>query len=220
MYLPEFRSHPTFDPQVVLRGGYIYEQLIVQDFKRFKQPPLKLPSKQLPQGEVIGFDTEYDINSNLLTVGIADRHRAVAFEVTEAGWKKTVAGVLKKAKVLCGHSIDGDLDHLVLLGLARDAWLRGVDIKDSLLLARMHNEDRGGKGSYGLENLMLSEFSTEPWKGETEILIKLTGNAAHWTPQQRIDRCRLDAWATVVLALHFEKEIAQEVKDGTSRSVY
>lgn len=203
-----YRAYCTFHPSTVLMGGYQFEYRIIEDFKRFNQGQCVGPTNRLPKRlkEGIGFDTEYDSNGTLLTVGVANTVDAKALETTEVGWKKKITPVVKKAKVLIGHSISGDLDYLVRLGLARDSWLRGIDVRDSLLLARMYDENRG-KGAYGLETLLLSEMNFSPWKTETEKLIKKTGNAADWTPEQRVDRCRLDAWATAVLAEHFERKL-------------
>jgi hypothetical protein len=142
---------------------------------------------------------------------VLPRPAATAYE-TNSTEHKAIKPVVKKAKVLVGHSVGGDLDHLVKLGLAKNEWLAGFNIRDSLLLARMFDENRG-KGGYGLEALLISEFNFAPWKGETEKLIKATGNAADWTPEQRIARCRLDAWATHILADHFEKKLSQGKKD-------
>ena len=186
----------------MLEGKYEYEEKIKDDFRRFKEPDLVPPMDAIPNAKVLGFDTEYDANGLLLTVGLADDERALAIETNEENWLHRVGAPLKKAKVIVGHSVPGDLDYLVKLGLARDSWLSGVDILDSLLLARMHNEN-GGKGAYGLETLMLSYFNTDAWKAETEKLIKATGNARDWSPEQRKARCRLDAWATRVLAKYF-----------------
>lgn len=200
-----YKCYATFHPDTVLAGGFEYEEKIVEDFRRFGKRQLPQPRNQLPAGTgtLIGFDTEYDSSGRLLTIGVADRDCAAAFE---GDIKKAISPTIKKAKVLIGHSVSGDLDYLVRLGLARDSWLRGLDIRDSLLLARMHDENRG-KGGYGLEALLLSEFNSSPWKAETEKLIKATGNAADWSPEQRIARCRLDAWATWLLADHFERKL-------------
>lgn len=196
----------TYHPQSVLLGGFELEEKIIADLARFKQARLRPPKEALPNSEQLGWDVEYDKDGKLLTVGVADTRNAAAFETSEPGYKKKISPIIKKAKVLVGHSVAGDLDYLVRLGLARESWLRGVDVKDSLLLARMQNEN-GGKGAYGLEALLLSNFNFTPWKAETEKLIKATGNAADWSPEQRIARCRLDAWATAVLAEHFEGKL-------------
>lgn len=193
----------------MLGGNYHYEEKIKDDFRRFKEPTLLPPMDAMPDAKVLGWDTEYDAEGKLLTVGLADDERAAAIETDEAFHKADITGPLKKAKVLVGHSIPGDLDYLVKLGMARDSWLRGDGILDSLLLARMYNEN-GGKGAYGLETLMLSYFNTDAWKAETEKLIKETGNAADWTPEQRKARCRLDAWATRMLAKFFVERLTDD----------
>lgn len=202
-----YKCYVTFHPETVLTGGFQYEEKIVEDFERFNRKQLRPPRDGAPSksAERIGFDTEYDRNGRLLTGGIADGDRAAAYE---GDIKKAIGPSIKKAKVLIGHSVPGDLDYLVRLGLARERWLRGLDIRDSLLLARMHDENRG-KGGYGLEALLLAECNFDPWKAETEKLIKATGNAADWSPEQRISRCRLDAWATWILADHFERKLCE-----------
>lgn len=203
-----YRCYVTYHPSAVLEGGYQFEEKILNDFARHTKATKRPPANAAPDGSkpYLGFDTEYDRDSRLLTVGISDGAKAAAFETTETGWKKTLAASVKKAKVLVGHSVAGDLDYLVRLGLAKDDWLAGRHVRDSFLLARMHNEN-GGKGAYGLETLLLSEFNAAGWKADTEKLIKKTGNAADWSPEQRVARCRLDAWATVVLAKHYEEKL-------------
>lgn len=206
-----YKCYVSFHPASVLMGGFQFEEKIVEDFRRFTQDSLQPPRGAAPKtaSKRIGFDTEYDSSGRLLTVGVADSRRAAAFETSDAKYKKQIAPVIKKAKILVGHSVGGDLDHLVKLGLAKEEWLAGFNIRDSLLLARMFDENRG-KGGYGLEALLLAEKNFAPWKAETEKLIKATGNAADWTPEQRIARCRLDAWATHVLAEHFEKKLKEK----------
>lgn len=214
---PEGKSLPsqvyscrvTYHPGSVLAGGFQYERRIEEDFKRMRTEVVEAPRNKLPpvvSGAMVGFDTEYDANAVLLTVGVADTKYAFAQETPF----KEVKAVLKKAKVLCGHSITGDLDYLVRLGLARDKWLRGLDVKDSFLLARMHDENRG-KGGYGLETLLLSEVNAHGWKSVTDALIKKTGNAADWTPEQRVERCRMDAWATLLLTKLFEEKLEEQL---------
>lgn len=192
----------TFHPQSVLRGGFELESRIVKDLARFKNKTLRPPKHGLPGGSVVGWDTEYAVTGKLLTTGVADADSAFAEENGFEQSKQTI----KKAKVICGHSVAGDLDYLVRLGVARDSWLRGLDVKDSFLLARMYDENRG-KGGYGLETLLLSEFNAPSWKSATDALLKKTGNAADWTPEQRMERCRMDAWATVLLTKHFEEKL-------------
>ncbi len=209
------KSFITYHPRSVLQGGFEFEDKIIQDFSRFRKAALKAPRRDLPteQGiRSVGFDTEYTPDNTLLTIGVATPEAASAYEVSDKAGIKAAQKVIRNAKTLVGHSITGDLDQLVKLGLAKERWLRGCEIRDSFLLARMVDENRG-KGGYGLEALLLSEFNSSGWKSETEALLKRTGNAADWSVSQRTDRCRLDAWATAVLAEHFEGKLNAEDRD-------
>ena len=201
-----FKCYVTYHPLSVVQGGFQFEERIVEDFKRLRSHPLRAPSLLPPRVSIIGFDSEYTPDDNLLTVGFADPTRSIALEVTEKDWLKKTRKVIQNARKLVGHSIAGDLDYLVRLGLAKNVWLSGKDIRDSFLLARMQNENRG-KGAYGLEALFLSEMNFQPWKEETANLLKKTGNAADWPIELRKERCRLDAWATRILAEHFERKL-------------
>ncbi|KKK55004.1 hypothetical protein LCGC14_3078930, partial [marine sediment metagenome] len=83
--------------------------------------------------------------------------------------------------------------------VAKNSWLRGDDLKDSLLLARLHDETKE-RGGYGLENLLCSEFRVAPWKEPTASQFKKSPDASLWTSHDRMERCRIDAWASVKLA--------------------
>jgi hypothetical protein len=200
----DYRCYATYHPRSVLLGGFEFEDKIAADFSRFNLRSLAYPERRFPHGKTIGFDTEYAPDSALLTIGVGAATGAEAVEVTDTKGIAQAKKVIKNAKTLVGHSITGDLDQLVKLGLAKDNWLRGENVLDSFLLARMADENRG-RGGYGLEALLLSEFNSGAWKGDTEKLLKRTGNASDWSPEQRTERCRLDAWATVVLAEYFTR---------------
>lgn len=199
----------TYHPASVLRGGYQYEERIVEDLKRSGLKVLQNPTKSDPtldSSQFIGIDTEYSPDRNLLTLGFADVKRSISYETTGKDWIKKAKAILKKAKVITGHNLPGDLDYLVKNKIAKEAWLKGEQIQDSLLLARMVDENRG-RGSYSLGTLMLSEFNFIPWKDETERLFKKDADASKWTVAQRTERCRLDAWASLVLAEHFRRKL-------------
>lgn len=215
-----YRCFCTFHPRSVIEGGFQLEERIVEDFGRFGTANLGAPSDECPKaarGSVVGFDTEYDPAANLLTIGVADTEHAAAYEVADKKGIAQASKVIRGAGTIVGHSVPGDIDYLVRLGLAKEDWLRGENIRDSFLLARMYDENRG-KGAYGLETLMLSEKNFTEWKSETAALLKKTGNANDWTPVQRMERCRLDAWATCVLAEHFEGKINGTVEPVESES--
>jgi hypothetical protein len=44
----------------------------------------------------------------------------------------------------------------------RERWLRGIDVRDRLLLARMVDENRG-RGGYDVETLEIDDDSPEDW---------------------------------------------------------
>ena len=206
------KAYATFDPWAILYGGYHLEQRIEEDFKRFNVQQLRPPQQALPSPTslVVGFDTEYSPTGKLLTVGLADRDNAIALEVGSASFTQNVRHTIRRVRCLAGHSIEGDLDYLVALKLAKEEWLRGERIFDSFLLARMYDENRG-KGGYALQAQFLSEFNFKPWKRVTEKLLKETGDASTWTTAQRTTRCRLDAWTTRLLAEHLYTKVKAQI---------
>ena len=206
------KAYVTFDPWAILYGGYHLEQRIEEDFRRFSNKQLRAPKQTFParSSRVIGFDTEYDPSGKLLTVGLADRDNAIALEVGEPEFTRNVERTTRQASSICGHSVEGDLDYLVKLNLAKEEWLRGERIYDSFLLARMYDENRG-KGGYSLQAQFLSEFNFVPWKRDTEKLLKETGDASTWTRTQRTARCRLDAWTTRLLAEHLHTRVKAQI---------
>lgn len=212
------RIYATFHPTSVLEGGFNLEEYIRDDLRRFKRKQLRAPNKKLPRvgSKTLGFDTEFGPDGRLLTVGLSDIHCAAAIETTNSAGMRKIRPVIKRAQIVVGHSVDGDLDYLVRLGLAKEDWLRGVNVRDSLLLARMADENKG-RGGYGLEALMLSEFATTPWKDETAALLKKTGSAVDWTEKQRTERCRLDAWATLLLASKLYQRVLQQTDEVHNR---
>lgn len=207
------RIYCTFHPSSVLEGGFHFEQYIRSDFARLKQKQLRAPHKGLPRrgAKLLGFDTEYSPKGDLLTVGVSDGKCSAAIETSDPEWHRACAPIVRSSSILVGHSVDGDLDYLVKNGLAKESWLQGKDVLDSLLLARIYDENRG-KGGYGLEALMLSEFNFTSWKGPTAALLKKDPDASKWPVKLRVDRCRLDAWATKLLAEHFREKLREEVK--------
>lgn len=207
------KIYVTFHPTSVLEGGFQLEEYIREDLRRFKLKQLKPPKQALPRSgvKILGWDTEYDPRGQLLTVGLADSSRAGAIETTTHGWRSRIAPTVKRARFICGHSVDGDLDYLVKEKLAKESWLRGIDVRDSLLLARMVDENRG-KGGYALESLFLSEFNYAPWKQPTAELLKKDPDASKWPVALRTERCRIDAWATRLLAERYLQRAEEQTR--------
>jgi len=191
----------TFDPHAVVQGGIHYEGRMLEDFGRASLPHLVRPEHGInivEQAKAV--DTEFSKAGTLLTLGVANKECATATDYDyNDGCDRVVEDAIKETKYLIGHSVMHEVDHLVQLGLAKEPWLRGEDVYDSLLIQRMKDENRG-KGSYGLQTLLLSGFQTEPWKDETDEAFKREADAAAWDAGARRERCRLDAWASRILA--------------------
>jgi DNA polymerase I-like protein with 3'-5' exonuclease and polymerase domains len=156
----------------------------------------------VPDTSLFGFDTEYAPDGEILTVGIGGLSQAVAVEPADAEFYDVLGEIAnaEEAAALVGHSVSGDVDQLVSLGLARPDWVTGKRTRDSLLLARLKDENRG-KGGYDLESLLCSENNVEPWKQDTVIYSKT--DATKWPVDLRKERCRLDAWASLQLAAKY-----------------
>lgn len=193
------QAYVTYSPDSLLRGGIHYRPRILEDLQRLKQARIERPTNTLPVIDTyVSVDTEYAPDKSLLTVGIANTTAAIAVEPNEPEFYETVGSLVetKDNTILVGHSVSGDVDKLVELGVAKRGWVSGRDTLDSLLLSRMKDENRG-KGGYELEGLMCSGRNVEPWKQDTLLYSK--EDATLWPVDLRKERCRLDAWASVHL---------------------
>lgn len=211
LVIPEYKEIPaygTYNPRSILLGGLQYRDRIVEDLNRQAQVVIQRPAAVYPTGLDIAIDTEYAPDKSLLTVGIANRSQAVSTEPSDHGFYEILGEIVHApdAAVLMGHSLSGDVDQLVTLGLARPCWVTGEMTSDSLLLSRMKDENRG-KGGYDLESLLVSNRNVAPWKQDTELYSKT--DATKWPEDLRRERCRLDAWAsaTLVDSLRADPEI-------------
>ena len=157
----------------------------------------------------IALDTEYDKNNRLLTVGVADTKRAKSYDrdLLGVGFKTQI---FKSAAWLAGHSLSGDIDQLVKVHLAKKEWVDGRKTLDSLLLARMVDENRLG---YDLETLLCSGHQVNPWKYKTEAYSKT--DASLWPAELRAERCRLDAWASAVLVEELAGKVPVAIRTFT-----
>lgn len=169
---------------------------ITEDLRRMGLPITKHPAKGLPKvkaGAEIGFDTEYGA-TGVYSLGVSDSNHALAVIPQKIG---TLVPILKDA-VIVGHNITVDIESLLRLkpnGLkvALEQWLQGRRQRDTLLEARLADENRGKHG-YKLESLAVSYYNIEDWKKPTE---DLGPDSSKWPPILRDERCRLDAWATL-----------------------
>jgi uracil-DNA glycosylase family 4 len=192
------KCYATYSPTLVLAGGLNYKTRILEDFKRQTQEDVPYPALTLPDGSYVSVDTEYAPDKSLLTVGVANSFQAVSAEPKDDNFYEVLGHIDDRPSGSClvGHSLTGDVDKLVELNLARKEWVDGTKTFDSLLLARMLDENRG-KGGYDLEGLLTSDQNVKPWKAETEAYSKT--DATQWPEPLRKERCRLDAWASASL---------------------
>jgi DNA polymerase I-like protein with 3'-5' exonuclease and polymerase domains len=107
-----------------------------------------------------------------------------------------------------------DVYRLIAEGLLppRREFLDGSGIVDSLLLARMADENRL---SYELENLLaaVAPGGVDTWKAPTR-----DKDPFKWTADERIARCRLDAWATLEVARRMAPLVPAELYEFTART--
>ncbi len=162
--------------------------------------------KKSENPNIVGFDVEYSPDKTLLTIGLASDKAAKAWDCSAISAENKT--LIRRIQTLAGHNVAGDLDYLVRNKVAKNSWLRGDDLRDSLLLARLYDETKE-RGGYGLENLLCSEFRVEPWKEPTASQFKKTPDASLWASQDRIERCRIDAWASVKLASFYYDKLMQ-----------
>ena len=166
------------------------------------------PADELPKDKTVGFDTEY-YGTEFLTLGIADEVHAKALEGFEVG---KALPILQSATWLVGHSVFEDIAWLRRAGMVvRREWIDGSKVLDSLLLARMDDENQQ---EYKLETALLNCIFTNPWKDKTEnYLADMRG----CPPVLRMERCRLDAWAARVLAAKTYYKLDSKLVNFTHR---
>ena len=183
---------------------------IREDLQRLTMPALAYPKKELPSGteHAVGFDTEYG-PGEVFTLGVSDSTRALACAPKHAAQLLKLLG----HSTVVGHNLPVDLEALIRLRVKGfdkplEQWLQGRQQRDTLLEARLADENRGKHG-YKLESLAVSLFNVKDWKGPTEAL---GPDASKWPPVLRDERCRLDAWAT--LKVH---QVLAPLVEGPSR---
>lgn len=166
-------------------------------------PRLAVPQPGLPRGDYAGVDSEFMPDGRVVTVSVADRVSATAYDVTDRAGVTGVLRQLNRTRTLVGHNLSVDIDALARLSRGfklpirqMERWTQGKDIEDSLVLSRMVDENRG-KGAYALETLLRSNHHAPQWK-ETDTEIDVT-NPLSWPVDYRVERCRLDGWAPTVL---------------------
>lgn len=191
------RVRATYHPATVTRGATHLREEIVRDLKRVAEPVTPWPAVKMPKDKTLGFDTEFTREEVILSEGIAGKDAVTAWDIeAPKPTRVSVEAGLKRADVLVGHSIASDLDTLVVRKLSKPGWVDGTKLRDTLILARMENENFIEKGSYGLEQVALRKLPIEAWKDATEVISR---HGEDWPHELRVDRCRKDAWVARVL---------------------
>jgi DNA polymerase I-like protein with 3'-5' exonuclease and polymerase domains len=197
--LLSFEEHPripvyaTFAVADCLGASTHYRALLLQDFTRLSWPVVEWPQQGTVSGDVVGLDSEYT-PSDVLCFGIADKMQATQIACVDTN-------TLVPAKTIVGQNIFVDLDAAMRCGWElKDEWLRGVNLLDSYLLARMTDENRG-KGAYNVETLLQSAYNVKGWKHKTDAISE--SDPTQWGPDLMHERVRLDAWASVLVADYF-----------------
>ena len=197
------QAYCTYHPAAVIRGANELRQRIVDDLKALRADSVPYPEFRCPNMPVyrrLAIDTEYAPDGTLLTLAVSDGKTAFAQE----GGLTAPIEEINKAEYLVGHSIAGDLRYLNDLGCLKSDWITGRKVLDSLLLARMVDENLL---SYELETLLLNHLKVKPWKWETHAYDfsyetgkkKKDVDARRWPEEARRRRCALDAWASAKL---------------------
>ena len=165
-----------------------------EDIARLSQPILRYPKIGVPRtSKLLGFDTEYTTDK-VLCGAVSDGTAAISVEAPQLG---KLSPLLSKA-TLVGHNLPVDLDALLKakvpgLTVAMEQWLQGRKQRDTLLLAKLRDENRG-VGGYTLESLLLADYNVADYKAPTDVL---GPDPTLWPVPLRDERCRLDAWATL-----------------------
>jgi len=199
----------TYHPAAVLHGATHLAQRIVSDLAvaRESRAMVHPPPNGAPTGRTLAVDTEWDVQGRLLNLAFANDK---AIEVYDAPITSAPA-IPEGVRYLVGHSLAGEIEQMVgnrvPVGAAPlDLWAQGKRVFDSLLLARMADEN-GGPGAYELETLLLSTLPVAPWKAATDAVFKKTGDMGTVDPELRRVRCGTDAWASFLLAKHFVQKL-------------
>lgn len=178
------------------------------------------PEEATPQvNDYVGLDIEWSKEHSLLTVGQAVDDKAIATEEQET-WKNwyeqwNISGL---EPMVFGHSTFGDLAVMRMNGLPLPStWISGEKARDTLLLARLQNENRG---AYDLESLSVSICGIEPWKSKSDSLVGKGKKRADFSTLPfdiRVDRCRLDAWSCTKIASGIYPKLDEKIVNFTHR---
>ena len=140
----------------------------------------------------------------------------------ESGTLATVSNALESSVWLAGHSIAGDITELIENGISiRESWAKGTRVLDSLLLARMRDENAT---SYKLEDVAVRELGLPAWKQETAQYdwVKERNEAGRMCRRKRVDARRWPADARkpqIGDRVVFQRYIGSEI-EGKDNETY
>lgn len=197
----------TYDVDAVVDGAFSNRERIKEDLLRLRQGGLRVlssPTTEIPRSDQIGVDTEFMPDGRVVTLAVSDTSSSACSDIDQSTATGKLLSAISKSRIFSGHQVTVDLDSVLRLARERhqrvkplETWLQGKNILDTIALARMIDENRG-KGGYKLEVLLRSDHRVSGWKDDNESR-DLT-NPESWDKEYRIERCRLDAWASSVLA--------------------
>lgn len=186
----------TYHPRSTLysrEGKTISPQLILEDLRRAADPTTQPPGFTLPAGSprVVAIDAEWSKDGTVTTASVATTEACLAVEGYPDFFR--LAPVLRGASWLAAHSAAQDIEKLIGLHLPiRESWAKGEQVLDSVLLARMTDENLP---SYKLEDLLSGFCTIDGWKQETESELKKSEDMGTIDAELRSRRCAIDAWA-------------------------
>jgi DNA polymerase I-like protein with 3'-5' exonuclease and polymerase domains/uracil-DNA glycosylase len=196
----------TYDADSIIDGSFHNRERVKEDFLRIRKgglPRLSSPSNNIPVSATVGVDTEFMPDGKVVTLSVSDVQRSACTDISESTSTKRLLRRISTAQSFVGHQVTVDLDSVLRLAKQHsttikrlDTWLQGKNILDTIALARMVDENRA-KGGYKLENLLRSSHHTPVWKQDDRVTDE--SDPSSWPKDYRVERCRLDSWASSVL---------------------
>lgn len=199
----------TYDADSVIDGAFYNRERVKEDLLRAHKGPgglpiLAAPGTKIPGATTLGVDTEFMPDGRVVTLSVSDTHDSACTDVDNRTGTERLLRRISSARYFAGHQVTVDLDSVLRLAKQHatkikplESWLQGRNITDTIALARMVDENRS-KGGYKLEVLLRSSHRVSGWKDDNESR-DLT-DPESWGKDYRVERCRLDAWASSVLA--------------------
>ncbi|MGL5935299.1 MAG: DNA polymerase [Cetobacterium sp.] len=197
----------TYDADSIIDGAFHNRGRVEEDLRRVREgglPSLSQPRAGICKASEVGVDTEFMPDGKVITLSVSDAHASACSDVSESATTKRLLSRISTARTFVGHQVTVDLDSVIRLAKQHalnikplKGWLQGKNILDTIALARMVDENRP-KGGYKLENLLRSSHHTPVWKQDDRVTDE--SDPSSWPKDYRVERCRLDAWASSVLA--------------------